>query len=247
MRKVIELMPEENLVFIADQARLPYGDRSVAEIKEFTWQMVHFLLKKNVKAIVFACNTATAAALDEIAPQLDIPVIGVIQSGSLAATKVTQNGHVGVIGTRSTIDSMAYEREIGSRLAGAQVMGLATPKLVPLIESGNEVTPINQELVDSLQPFADSDIDTLVLGCTHYPLIAEQIQKNVSSEVRLVDPADQTAIYTRNVLLQRGLLRTGDDVEREYFTTGEPTHFALVAKKWLHDQNLAANKVMLDA
>ena len=245
VKKVVELMPNENIVFVADQARLPYGDRPTEEIIEYTWQMVHFLLSKNVKAIVFACNTATAAALDLIAPELDIPVIGVIQSGSLAATWATKNKHIGVIGTNSTMRSHAYQREIMQRESAAEVFELGTPKLVPLIESDDLILPTNQIIIDSLQPFSDSDIDTLILGCTHYPLIEKQIKLNVPAGVELVDPADQTAKYTRNVLRQRNLLREGDDSKREFFTTGEPEHFAQVARTWLKDDSLSATKISL--
>ena len=236
VKKVVELMPNENIVFVADQARLPYGDRPTEEIIEYTWQMVHFLLSKNVKAIVFACNTATAAALDLIAPELDIPVIGVIQSGSLAATWATKNKHIGVIGTNSTMRSHAYQREIMQRESAAEVFELGTPKLVPLIESDDLILPTNQIIIDSLQPFSDSDIDTLILGCTHYPLIKDTIQEVIGDHVTIVSSSEETARETSTILDVHDLLYKGNkSPHHEFYMTGDLEMFTGISKRIFQD------------
>lgn len=246
LKKLIEQMPNEKTIFIGDQARLPYGDRSDAEIKLFTRQLVDFLLAKDVKAIIFACNTATAVAMEEIRSEIDIPVIGVIQSGSLAASRVTQNNQIGVIATRATVNSHAYQKEIINRLDNkCRIFEVATPNLVPLIESNQVITADNKILKASLASIKQSEIDTLILGCTHYPIIKEQIAANLSEKIKIVDPADQVANYTKALLEQRDLLADGRDVTREFYTTGDAEIFAKAIHRILHENKVKAIKVMV--
>lgn len=246
LEKIADRMPEENTVFIADQARLPYGDRPDAEIKLFTRQLVDFLLAKDVKVIIFACNTATAIAMEDMRSEIEVPIIGVIQSGSLAASRVTKNRKIGVISTQATAKSHAYQREIAQRLENdVEVLEVPTPKLVPLIEGDEELLADNPALKESIAPIVNSDIDTLILGCTHYPLIEKQIEQNLADDVLIIDPANQVANYTQALLEQRDLLTDSKEVTREYYTTGDAAHFSAVASKLL-GANITAGHAVVD-
>lgn len=243
VKKVIEQMPHENTVFIGDQAHMPYGDRTKEDIINLTRKSVKFLLSKNVKVIIFACNTATAAAMPTLQKEIDQQIIGVIQSGSLAAARTTKNKKVAVIGTKVTVNSHAYEKEIHFRDPEIQVNELATPKLAPLVEAQKDYETTLEVVKESLAPLRNKDFDTLVLGCTHYPIIEPEIAQAVGKKVQLVDPADQVAEYTYKVLLRDGLLGNSE-AKHEYYTTGDSDKFSKVARKWLKDPQINAKHVL---
>lgn len=245
LKKVTHVLPDENTVFIADQKNLPYGDKTPDEIYELTKKMVDFLIEQDAKIIIFACNTATAWALERIRPEVDVPLIGVIQSGSLLATQVSKTGRIGVIGTVATINSDAYQKEIIYRDQKAEVFQKATPKLVPYIESGAFKNADLNLIKEQLGTLIDDPIDSLILGCTHYPIIADQIQ-SVLPKVNLVDPADQVATYTKNVLTRDRQLGENYQATHLYFTTGDVEHFNHQADQVLNDNNIAAQKANLD-
>lgn len=242
VKKVIEKLPNENTVFIGDQAHMPYGDRSKEDIINLTRKSVEFLLSKNVKIIIFACNTATAAAMSTLQQEVAPQIIGVIQSGSLAAARTTKNKKVAVIGTQVTINSDAYKKEIKFRDPQIQVTQLATPKLASLVEQQADRATNLEVVKEQLAPLKEKDFDTLVLGCTHYPIIQDEIQQVVGKKVQLVDPADQVAEYTYKVMLRDGLL--GDSqATHEYYTTGDAIKFTKVAQEWLHNPAIEAEHV----
>lgn len=244
-KKLMEVLPIENTVFIADQKNLPYGDKTPAEILKLTRKMVDFLIEQDVKLIIFACNTATAWALEELRPEIDVPLIGVIQSGSELAVKTSKNKKIGVIATTATINSHAYQREIKNRGPEDQVFEHATPKLVEYIESGAFKANDQNLIRDSLGDLVDAPIDTLILGCTHYPIIKDQI-KNQLPNVTLVDPADQVASYTKKVLEQRHELSEEYASNHQYFTTGDVEHFNIQANQVLGLNDISAIKANLD-
>lgn len=242
LKKVIAKLPNESTVFIGDQAHMPYGDRSREEVVELTRNSVKFLLSKNVKVIIFACNTATAAAMDIIQKEIEPQIIGVIQSGSLAAARVSKSKKVAVIGTKVTIASHAYKNEIQFRDSEIAVTELATPHLAPLVEKQASFEENLKEVKNSLLPLKNQKFDTMVLGCTHYPIIRDEIRAAVGEAVTLVDPADQVAQYTENVLKRDKLQATGP-AKHEYYTTGDAANFTVVAEKWLNDQTVCAEHV----
>mgnify|MGYP001298304538 FL=1 len=239
VKKVIEKMPNEKTIFIGDQAHMPYGDRPKEEIISLTRHLVRFLLDQDVKIIIFACNTATATAMKVIAPEIDRQIIGVIQSGALAAAQTTKTKKVAVIGTTATVNSEAYVDEIKARDHEIQVSQLAAPLLAPLVEA-DEGPEIRQKVVEkSLAPLKADTFDTLVLGCTHYPIIASEIRSVVSPKTMLVDPADQVSQYTQNVLRRDGLLADDKQIpDHRYYTTGQAAKFTKVARQWLNDPSL---------
>lgn len=242
LKKVIKKLPNESTVFIGDQANMPYGDRSQEEIIDLTRKSVEFLLTKNVKAIIFGCNTATAAAMPTLQKEVPMQLIGVIQSGALDAARSTKNKKVAVIGTTATVESKAYEKEIHFRDPEINVEEYAQPVLAPLAE---ENPPSDEKLAivrKSLAPLAGKDFDTLILGCTHYPLLLNEIAANVDPSVNILDPADQVAQYTYNVLKRDNMLSEGQP-KHEYYTTGNAKKFAQVAREWMEDSSLKAEHV----
>ncbi|MCH3904690.1 MAG: glutamate racemase [Lactobacillus sp.] len=241
VKKVIAKMPHEDTVFWGDQAHMPYGDRKQDDIINLARTGLNFLLSKDVKVVIFACNTMTAQAMPTLQAETDRQIIGVIQSGALLAAKKTHNLKVGVIATTATVESRDYTKEIQYRNPKIEVVEQATPKLAPLVEA-NEPSAVRQAIVaESLAPLQDYDFDSLVLGCTHYPFIASEIQAAVGPQVQLIDPADQVAQYTFNVLKRDGLLadRTVVGMHR-YFTTGKAATFSHMARAWLNAPGLTA-------
>lgn len=234
-KEVMRQLPNEKIIYLGDTARCPYGPRTTKEVKRFTWEMTAFLLEKKIKMLVIACNTATAAALDEIRKELSIPVLGVINPGARAAIKNTKNYRVGIIGTEGTVKSGAYERALKSLNSRLFVKAQACPKFVPLVESNEFNGPIAEKIVDeALKPMLNQKLDTLILGCTHYPLL-EPVIKNVMGEsVSVISSGDETAREISAILQYNGLLDTCEqEPEHEFYTTGSRRIFSKIASQWL--------------
>ena len=200
-REITRQLPNESIVYFGDTARVPYGSKSKNTIIRYSRQIVHFLRTKDVKAIVVACNTASAFALDTIEKELDIPVIGVVKPGAIAAIETTKNKRIGIIGTEGTIKSKLYTEYIRSIDPEIIVIGKACPLFCPLVEEGmlhDEVTDeIARRYLDELK---EQNIDSLILGCTHYPLLRSTIGKIMGPDVNLVNPAYETAISLGELL-----------------------------------------------
>ena len=244
-KKVIEKLPNESTVFIGDNAHMPYGDRTKEEVIELTRKSVKFLLSQNVKLIIFACNTATAAAMSTIQEEIDPQIIGVIQSGSLAAARTTKNKKVAVVATNVTVNSHAYAKEIHFRDPEIQVTELAAPKLAPLVEAQKDHATNLAVVKESLAPLEGKDFDTLIMGCTHYPLIQTEFEEAVDNKkVTILDPADQVAQYTFNVMRRDGLFSDKNQpAVHEYYTTGDPTSFDRLARTFMDDDTLTSKHV----
>ncbi len=244
VKKVIQKLPDESTIFIGDSAHMPYGDKSKEEVIKLTRQSVKFLLSKNVKLIIFACNTATAAAMDTLQKEVKQQIIGVIQSGSLAAARTTKNKKVAVCATPVTIASHAYKKEIKFRDPQIKVTELAAPRLAPLIEKRRDYATNLAAVKESLKPLEGQDFDTFVLGCTHYPIIQKEFAECLNDNVQIVDPADQVAQYTFNVMRRDGLFH--DDSGKnyhKYYTTGDANKFAAMGRSFLGEKALVAKHV----
>jgi glutamate racemase len=206
VKEIMRQIPGESIIYFGDTARLPYGSKSKETIITYTRQIIRFLMGKDVKAIVIACNTASAFALETIKAEIDIPVIGVVKPGAKVAAETTKNGKIGVIGTEGTIQSGIYNEILSKTNPQVQVFGKACPLFVPLVEEGLIDDPITMEMVRRyIGELTSQDIDTLVLGCTHYPLLRKTIRKIVGDQIELVNPAYETAITLKEVLLEEGL------------------------------------------
>lgn len=200
------LLPHESIYYLGDTARLPYGGKSPATVQRYSLEIAAMLIGENAKTVVVACNTASALALPKLEETLSVNVTGVILPGARAAIAKTRSGHIGVIGTRATINSGAYERALRSLDAGVRVTARACPLLVPLIEEGWLESAISDEIIRQyLEPLLNDGIDTLVLGCTHYPLLRNAIARAVGDEIALVDSAQNCALAVRDVLSREKL------------------------------------------
>lgn len=210
VREIMRNLPNERIVYFGDTARVPYGSKSPETIIRFSKQISRFLQSQNVKAIVIACNTASALALDAVEAELNIPIIGVIRPGAYMAAHATQNKRVGIIGTESTIRSRMYDRLIQEQDPEIVVFGKACPLFVPLVEEGWLKDSVTEEVAKRyLSELLRKDIDTLVLGCTHYPLIRSLIGKIAGEQVTLVNPAYETAQELHRLLSEKNLLNDG--------------------------------------
>jgi glutamate racemase len=236
-RAVIDLLPHEHLVYIGDTGRYPYGPRPQHEVREFARQLAWSLVKDfDVKAIVVACNTASAAAIEELKRELPVPVVDVVEPGANALVLATRSGEVGVIGTVGTIGSGAYERAVAATGAPVHLTAAACPGFVEFVERGQthgeEVTILAQRL---LAPVRDAGVDSLLLGCTHYPYLAKVIGEVMGPDVTLVSSADETAIVARDVLAAAGLLREpgGEPAAHRFLSSGDISWFADLGRRLL--------------
>lgn len=252
VRQSLRQLPNESIIYFGDNARNPYGPRHLEEVKAFIWQMTDFLLDKGIKMLVIACNTGTAAALDEIRQGVDIPVIGVIHPGSRAAIKKTKNHRIGIIGTEGTIQSGLYESVLLKDTNQLQVTSLACPSFVQMVEDNLMDDDAIQAPIDQkLQIFKDRQVDTLILGCTHYPLLSERIQASVGQGVKLVDSGVETVNEITFLLDYFQLSKNAQDAQEHaptqvYYTTGDVAPFKEVAQKWLASKNLDVRHVDLE-
>lgn len=243
VKKALEQLPNEQVYYVGDTARMPYGPRQPKEVKKFTWELANFLTNKDIKLLVIACNTATAAALDELTANLDIPVIGVIQPGVQTANKVTKTHEIGVIATQGTVNSLAYYNGLKQVNKANHITQLAVPRLVEIAEQPvKETVEIQQEITKILSPIKQGNIDTLVLGCTHFPLLAPYIQRAVGKQVQLVDAGAAAVSVVTNVLKEQDIqhepLMITSQNHDEYYTTGNQKTFAKLAQGWLQTTHL---------
>ncbi|MGT2743378.1 glutamate racemase [Streptococcus plurextorum] len=235
VRELMRQLPHEEIVYIGDSARAPYGPRPAEQIREYTWELVNFLLTKDVKMIVFACNTATAVAWEEVKAALEIPVIGVILPGASAAIKSTSSGRIGIIGTPMTVKSDIYREKITQLAPQLLVESLACPKFVPIVESNEAQSSLAKKVVyETLAPLVGK-VDTLVLGCTHYPILRPIIQNVMGSGVKLIDSGAE-CVRDISVLLNYFQLNRSRDMttqENRFFTTAGVASFQEIAENWL--------------
>lgn len=208
-REIMRNLPNERIVYFGDTARVPYGNKSKETVIRYSRQIVRFLETQNVKAIVVACNTASALALETIRDEIAIPIIGVVKPGAKVAAKTTKNQKIGVIGTRATINTQIYKEFIQKYNPNISVIQKACPLLVPLVEEGWLRDSVTKEVVwRYVKELLEQDVDTLILGCTHYPLLRFLMKELVGEKVQLVNPAYETAKALESLLLEEGLAST---------------------------------------
>ena len=245
LKEIVETLPRENTIYLGDTARVPYGIRSPETVTRYSFENTHFLLEQEIKMLVVACNTASAISLDAVKKEFPLPVVGVLEPGARAAAAATRTGKVGVIGTEATVASGAYERAIRTLVPGIKVISLPCPLFVPLVEEGwcdDDVT----ELVARryLEPFRSSGVDTLVLGCTHYPLLKRIIARVLGETITLIDSATETAKEVAEVLERLRWHRPGSrEAEHRYFVTDAPSRFEKIGKLFLGNVHMTAERV----
>jgi len=246
-KEVMRQLPNESILYLGDTARCPYGSRPVEEIKQFTWEIIQYLRQYDIKMLIIACNTITSVSLEEIRKALPIPVLGVIHPGARAAIKVSKRNSIAVIGTETTIRSKAYEKALKSIRRYISVYGLACPKFVPLVESGEYQSPLAKSIVyESLKPLKQYDIDTLILGCTHYPLLEPFIRSFFANRVKVISSGEETAREASVILDHLELLAPPDQQPtHKFLTTGSKQLFRSIAEQWLEMDNLDIERIQL--
>src|SRR5215471_8731649 len=235
LHECLVTMPNEDFVYLGDHARLPYGPRPLVEIRRFAREIGAYLEQQDVKLILVACNAATSAALPRLQEELSVPVLGVITPEAHAAVQATRNRRVGLLATRGTVDSGRYAELVRSLDAGAELLPVACPRLVPLIEGDD---PFGEETIEAVREYAaplkEAEVDTVILGCTHYPLIRPIFQRVFGRGVTLVFSAEETAREVAETLERKGF---SNDPSREgryrFLTTGDPERFRAVGERFL--------------
>ena len=247
MSAISKLMPKENIIYFGDTAHVPYGSKSKKIVTEFATTISKFLVKNNVKMIVIACNTASAFSLDYLKKNIKVPVIGVIKAGSVMAAQNTKNRKIGVIGTEGTIKSSAYEKEIKKYDDKINCFSKACPLFVPLVEEGWNNGKITEDIIKVyLKNLVDKKIDTIILGCTHYPLLKETIKKVIGKKINIIDSANAVALAVRKLLTEKNLLKVGGKSAYKFYVSDGPDKFKNIGSKFLGKKILTVKKVEID-
>lgn len=246
MKEIIRLLPEEDILYLGDTARVPYGTRSPETVSRYSLENARFLVSKGIKILVVACNTSSAVSLDLLRKESPVPVIGVVEPGARAAVEKTNLKRIAVIGTETTIKTGSYERAIREIDDSIKVSGVACPLFVPIIEEGwLEGDVVNLTVEKYLSSIRFNDVDTLVLGCTHYPMIKKVIEDIV--HLPLIDSAVETAREVKRVLEKKGMFRKGKgEALKRFFVTDSPEKFAHVGERFLGHKILNISKITLD-
>jgi glutamate racemase len=238
--EIIRQLPHENIIYFGDTARVPYGPRDQNEVRGFVFEIINYLIGREVKLVVIACNTGTAAGLVEAQAHFDVPIVGVVEPGARGAVQATRNRRVGVIGTVGTINSGAYSKAIRGLDAGVTVYSAPCPKFVEIVEKGmisdaNFLRPKSHNLAKTyLTPLLRAGIDSLIMGCTHYPLLSDLLTKVGGPNVVLISSAEETAREVKTILERRGQLRAElSPPDHHFVTTGEANHFTVLGSRFL--------------
>ncbi len=248
VKRIAAALPEENIVYFGDTARVPYGSKSNDTVIEYSLEDAKFLMQKNVKAIVVACNTASSVAMDVLRKHFNVPLIGMIEPGAQTAINTTRNNRIGVIGTRATISNMAYSNKIKELNPEIKVFETACPLFVPLAEEGWVDHKATYEIAEEyLRELRDEQIDTLVLGCTHYPILSKVIQEVIGEDVTLVESGIVAAEMISNELDRTDLHTNSNGVgNQELYVSDIPTKFKEVAELFLGNPVKEVHKVEVE-
>lgn len=241
-RSVIDQLPHESLTYLGDTARQPYGPKPIAEVREYALECLDHLVDQGVKALVIACNSASGAMLRDARERYDVPVVEVIYPATRRAVAATKNGHIGVICTRSTAESMAYDDAFAAA-PHIQLTTRACPRFVDFVEAGvtggDELLAVAHEYLD---PLVEMGVDTLILGCTHYPLLTGVISYVIGQDVTLVSSAEECGKAVYKMLADTGLMRPGGEASYSFLTTGSPDDFTTIGQRFLGAELAAAGQ-----
>ena len=242
-REIIRQLPNENLIYFGDTARVPYGIKSPQTVTRFSIENILFLLKQDVKLICIACNTASSFALPVVKNNFRVPIIGVITPGVREAVYASQNKRIGVIGTKGTIKSRTYELEIKQLDPKVKVTAVACPLFVPFVEEGWLSGEVVMKVAEQyLKPLRQAQVDTVILGCTHYPLLKPVIQKILGGKVTLIDSAKQVAFEIKKILASEELLNHGKGGKHKFYVSDNPEWFSSLAQRFMGKRLLNVRK-----
>jgi len=244
VKELKRLLPKENIEYFADHARQPYGVRKQKEIEGFVVQIINFLLEKGIKACIIACNTATVAGLERAKEEFNIPIIGVIEPGARAAVATTSNRKIGLVATEFTVNSKVYHKEIKRINPKIEIFANPCPKFTPLVELGQfDTIETYQAAKEYLKPIKDAQVDTLILGCTHYPFLQKVISDIMGPKVRLVNPAYNTVLDLKKILEEKYLLKIDKNRKENYYTSGNPDNMKKLVRIILNSFEYSVEKV----
>lgn len=248
LREIIKEVPNENIIFLGDTARFPYGSRQLNEVKTFAIKIADFLYKQGVKLIVIACNTATASALPDIQSKFDIPVIGVIEPGARTAAKATVTKRIGVIATVATVGSKAYDNALKKIDSEIKLFSNAAPLLVDYVEQGIlDGKILDEAIYNYLEPLFKENIDVLILGCTHFPLIENRIKNQCDSRIKVISSAIETSRSVKNTLEKLDIKNNGiSNPQRIFYETGNTSKFFAIGNMFLGEKIKEVIKIDLD-
>ncbi len=248
VKRIHSFLPSENIVYFGDTARVPYGTKSNETVIEYALQDAKFLMKRNVKIIVVACNTVSSVALDVLRANFDVPIIGMILPGAMAASKATRNKKIGVIGTNATISNKAYSKQLHKIDPDLEVIEKTCPLFVPLAEEGLIDHPATKLIANEyLLPLKEAGVDTLILGCTHYPILAKTIQDVMGNTVTLIDSGTAASTLVEHHLFGKGLKNPSHQLGyQDFFVSDLPGKFKEVAELFLGQELQNVNQVDLD-
>ena len=249
VHEIFKKLPEESIVYFGDTARVPYGSKSPEVVEKFALQDIFFLLNQNVKILVAACHTVSSTVLDKLISTMHLPILGVVEPGVKAALAATKNRRVGVIGTRATVMSGTYERKIKARGEDITVLSQPCPLFVPMAEEGWLDGDVTERIVSIyLSPFKEAGIDTLILGCTHYPLFRSVIENFFGETVRIIDSAEETAkLVAKRLGIINMKTEPGSSVEHQFFVSDIPHQFQEVGERFLGTTLDTLSRVDLDS
>jgi len=251
VRSIIDDLPHEPIVYFGDTGRYPYGPRPLEEIRTFAVQIARYLAAQDVKLIVVACNSATAAALDDVRATVDVPVVGVIEPAVRAAVRHTVNGRVGLVGTVATVTSGAYQRAVARADGGVRLVAQACPRFVEFVDRGDTTSPaLLRAAGEYLAPLVEAHVDALIPGCTHYPLLRGAIHHEMGDGVLLLSSAEETADDVYATLSREGLLANGEGRRRpshRFASSGDPSRFAALGARFLGPEVGDVEPVSMDA
>lgn len=247
VREILQQLPEERIIYFGDTAHVPYGPRTAEEIILFSEQITSFLIQKQVKMIIIACNTSSSLSLDYLQSQYSLPFVDVIYPSLDVAILHTRNKKVGVIGTIATIKSEAHKKLLLKRNEIMEVHGKACPKLVPLVEKGiTEGKEVREAVREYILPLTEEGIDTLILGCTHYPFLEKTISEVIGKDIRLIDPAMETVKQAKNYLEAHNLLNDKKRENHEFWVSGDPEEFLAIGRQFMGEVIDKVEKITLD-
>lgn len=248
LKEIVEQLPGEDVIYFGDTARIPYGSRSKETVIRYFLQSVRFLLTKDIKALVIACNTASALAMTEGKKAFKLPILGVIEPGAKASVLATKNSKIGVIGTQGTINSQSYQRRIRRMLPSAEIIGIPCPLFVPIVEEGWENSDVAfMTAKQYLLELKEHNIDSLVLGCTHYPALRYTIDKVLEGKVTLVNPAYETAKAAKKMLEEEELMSSRlDGGNCEFYVSDDPENFKRIGGNILKKEIASIQKVNIE-
>lgn len=248
VKEVMKILPNEDIYYFGDTARVPYGNKSPETVTKFSFQNTKFLISKDVKAIVIACNTASAFSLGAVRENFKLPVLGVIDPGARAAVRETRSGKIGIIGTEGTISSKAYERAIKGLMQDAEILAYPCPLFVPLVEEGWAGSRVSYLVAEEyLAPLKKAGVDTLVMGCTHYPLLKRVVGDVMGPDVKLINPAEETAMDLKGILSGYGLQNDNREISKyEYYVSDNADKFSRVGSNFLSKEVFDADKIDIE-